>query len=441
MTTIALGQQGQRDPHQTRELTTFGGNTQIHVKGFIPPVMSMHRPEDEVKMENGVRYVTLIGGTGTDIIDGCYIGFELNAFTTKGELLHASREPGNKPAGVRVPGGEMFPAWEKALMGAKRGEIRKILIPKELGPGPDGLGPLPGDTDLVLECGVFAVAPPLDPIVSQLEKDGSRWMDLRLGEGEPFDRNGFANCHINVFNDEGELMGSTTIARYPIQVSGDADRYWVRFAHGMKSGGTRVIEFDEPDAYRKMRLQQAGLNAPEGNKPRRWRMIVDCISVTAPILQTPHDPSKERNIGDGIKIVDLVIGEGDTFPPPQVPGEPPQEWTPTINYSSWNADDGSLYDSSYKPGGQPIPYSKGLYPSVWERALKGMRKGGKRKMIVPANIDKGQDFRQIPDDRGFIYELELVDWEPALFTLTPGAGGGFDLSDEPIEFDGNAADR
>jgi len=383
-----------------------------------------------VKIDNGVRYVTLIPGRGTDIVQGSCIAFELNAFTTKGELLYTSREPGNKRASTVIPGGEMWPAWEAAMMGMHRGEVRKILIPKEQGPGPDGLGPLPGDTDLVLEVGLFAVAPPLDPMVSQKGPEENRWMDLVVGEGGRFEPAGFADCHINVFNQKGELMGSTSSSRSPIQAAGDADRYWVRYAMGMQRGGTRVIEFDEPETYRKMRLQEAGLN-PVDAKPKKWRMLIDCISVTAPIAMPKYDLAKMVDLGDGVKILDLVVGEGEAYPPAKVPGEAPVEWTVTINYSSWNVDDGSLFDSSHKPGGGSVPYSPGLYPSVWQRGFIGMRKGGKRLMVVPPNVDKGQDLRQIPDDHGFVYELELLNWEPSIFTINTDGNGGELIFDSP----------
>ncbi|MCC6908740.1 MAG: FKBP-type peptidyl-prolyl cis-trans isomerase [Phycisphaerales bacterium] len=411
---------------------------QIDMKGFIPPVMTMHRPQDEVDLGGGLKYVVLRPGNGTDVIDGTDIAFELNCFTTKGELLYSSREPGNKPAGVKIPGTQMWPALEKAMMGMKRSEFRKILMPKELMPE-GGMGPLPGDKDIVLEVGLFAVAPPVDPIIAKRGKDGSTWMDLKLGEGEAFDENGFATCHINVFNHLGELMGSTSITRVPLQVAGDADRYWVRYAHGMQPGGTRIIEFDEPEAYRKMRLQNAGLDAVDVNRKHRWRMMVDCLIVTPPIKMTEHDPTKEVDIGDGIRIVDLVIGDGEVYPPATPPGEEKKSWTPRLNFASWNADDGTLFDSSLKPGGQPIDYSPGLYPSVWQRGLVGMRKGGKRKMIVPPNIDKGQDFRQIPDDRGFIYELELLDWTPSLFDFT-NEEGVLDIgTEQPADIGGGTA--
>ncbi len=428
----ALAQPAGRDAYKNDTL-------ELGAKKFIPPVMSMHRTQDEVDLGDGLKYVILRPGNATDIIDGTDIAFELNCFTAKGELLYSSRAPGNKPAGVKIPGTQMWPALEKAMMGMKRSEFRKILMPKELMPK-GGMGPLPDDQDIVLEVGLFAVAPPVDPLIAHRNADGSTWMDLNIGEGDAFDRDGFATCHINVFNDLGELMGSTSITRVPLQVPGDANRYWVRYALGMKTGGTRIIEFDEPEAYRKMRLQQAGLNAVDVNKKHRWRLMVDCLIVTPPIKQTAHDPAKEVDIGDGIKIVDLVIGDGDVYPPPTPPGEKPIEYTPKINYSSWNADDGTLFDSSQKPGGGPIQYSPGLYPSVWQRGLAGMHKGGKRKMIVPANIDKGQDFKQIPDDRGFIYELELLDWEEALFQFT-NDGGSLDFSEPVGDDSGTAADK
>lgn len=400
-------------------------------RGWIPPVMSMHRTEDEIELRDGIKYVVLNQGSGPDIVDGCFVGLEFNVFTAEGELIYASRQPGAKAAGVKIRGGELSgcKAWEDAMMGMKRFEVRKILIPKEQGPGPEGLGPIPAGKDLVIELGVFAIVPNPDPIVAKVEPDGTRWMDMATGEetGPVFNADGFATFNINVFNDGGELMGSTTIARMNITASGNSERYWVRYAHGMRQGGSRIVEFAEPEPYRKLRLERS-LNgaAAQDARPRRWRMLIDCYSVTPPIAQTPHNPSDEKDIGEGVKIVDLVIGEGDVFE-----GDF-QKWVPVIHYSSWSLADNSLYDSSRKPGREKVLYSP-LYPSVWKKGLTGMRKGGKRKMIVPPNIDKGQDFTPIQNDRGFVYELELLDWEPTIFQLTAEGEEGDGLFDFNFE--------
>jgi len=414
------------------------GPNRVRERPWIPPVMSIHRVEDEKELRDGIKYVVLNDGRGPDVIDGCFVGMEFNIYTAEGEFIYASRQPGAKPAGVKVTGGELgsFKAWADGMMGMKRFEARKLLIPKEQGPGPQGLGPIPGDKDLVIEFGIFVVVPHPDPIVAKVEPDGSRWMDLDAGDeaGPVFDEDGFGTFNINVFNDDGELMGSTTMAKVNITASGNSNRYWVRHAHGMKSGGSRVVEFAEPEAYGQLRRKQVLNGAVPDNKPRRWRMLIDCYSITPPITQTPHNPADEKDLGEDVKIVDLVIGEGEVF------AGDFNKWVPIIHYSSWSLADGSLSDSSRKPGREKVLVSA-LYPSIWKKGLTGMRKGGIRKMIVPPNIDKGQDFAPIQNDRGFIYELELLDWEATFFQLNAEGdegGGLFDFNFEDAGADGDS---
>lgn len=426
---LLAGPVAAQNPEESNPQPAQGGAPTMRMRdrGWIPPVMSMHRTEDEVEVRDGIKYVILSPGKGPDITDGCYVGLEFNVFNSQGELIYASRQPGAKAAGVRIPDGELWPAWADAMMGMKRYEVRKILIPKEFGPGPQGHGPIPGNTDLVIELGVFAVLPQLDPIAARIAPDGSRSIDLVPTEADAaaFEKAGFGDFHINVFNDLGELMGSSTISRFTITASGNSERYWVKYALGMKSGGSRVVEFDEPEAYRKLRLSQSSGNASQvDQKPRRWRILIDCFNVTVPITQTPHNPADEKDLGEGVRMVELAAGEGEPFDGNY------EDHMPVIHYASWSAVDGSLVDSSRKPGREKVVYNP-LYPSIWKKALTGMRKGGKRKLIVPPNIDKGQDFTPISDDRGFIYELEMLDWEDTIFKLTnEGEGGFFDFSDD-----------
>ena len=420
---------------------------------FIEPMMSPHDPTKEVDLGDGLKIVDVKPGDGPTIVEGSYLAMHFHVFSPDGTFIDSSTKPGRSIAGVKVPGGEMFPAWEKALLGMKQGGRRKAIIPRHLGPGPEGLGPIPGEQDLVIEVEMVAVGPPANPATAHKDDSGSLWVDLVPGEGATFEPGAFATCHLTVWDDNARIKGSTRANNTTMQVDSKSDRYWVPYTLGMKAGGVRVVELDEPANVRQARLQREqmikererrlnqanppaenGKNAEGGTKAEeppaapeeqeteaaqgpipRWRMLIEIESVTSPIVQTPHDPAKEIDLGDGIRMVDLVVGDGKPLPADWITEEGNTNWVPIIHYSSWT-EGGELLDSSYKPGQYKVNYSPGLYPGVWAKALTGMQVGGKRKLIVPANTGDENDFNN-PPTQAMTYEIELLDFEEQIFKV------------------------
>jgi peptidylprolyl isomerase len=110
-----------------------------------------------------------------------------------------------------------------------------------------------------------------------------------------------------------------------------------------------------------------------------------------------------RDVGDGLKVADIVVGTG---------GEPVSGAILSVHYSGWLQTDGTMFDSSLKRK-QPIKFAfeTGGVISGWHKGMAGMKVGGKRQLLIPPDLAYGESGRPpvIPPSSTLIFDVELVD--------------------------------
>lgn len=126
------------------------------------------------------------------------------------------------------------------------------------------------------------------------------------------------------------------------------------------------------------------------------------IEFKAPFNGTPELRTEFKN---KLAFEDFVIGEGS----------PAEKGSRTkIHYTGYLLD-GSVFDSSVLKNRPPLPVElgRGRVIKGWEQGLLGMKKGGKRKLIIPPELAYGSRARpNIPADSTLVFTLEMVELRP-----------------------------
>jgi FKBP-type peptidyl-prolyl cis-trans isomerase len=113
-------------------------------------------------------------------------------------------------------------------------------------------------------------------------------------------------------------------------------------------------------------------------------------------LQVP----KERVTASGLRITDLVVGEG---------AEASAGQTVVVNYRG-TLTNGKEFDSSYGRGPFSFPLGGGRVIAGWDEGVAGMKVGGKRRLVIPPDLAYGSRGAGgvIPPDATLIFEVELL---------------------------------
>jgi FKBP-type peptidyl-prolyl cis-trans isomerase len=119
------------------------------------------------------------------------------------------------------------------------------------------------------------------------------------------------------------------------------------------------------------------------------------------IVETQKAPEALEIIDiNGMKIVDTIIGTGEEA----VAGK-----IVTVHYTG-TLIDGSKFDSSLDRG-QPFQFVLGAGQVIqgWEQGFTGMKVGGKRSLMIPANMAYGdRAIGIIPANSTLLFDVELL---------------------------------
>ena len=119
---------------------------------------------------------------------------------------------------------------------------------------------------------------------------------------------------------------------------------------------------------------------------------------TTPTAPTPV-PTPLPTVNE-LQIQDLVVGKGI---------EASSSAKVTVHYTG-TLTNGQVFDSSVSRG-EPFTFTLGVGQVIagWDQGVKGMKVGGKRKLIIPAHLAYGdRGAGSIPPGATLVFEVELL---------------------------------
>ena len=115
--------------------------------------------------------------------------------------------------------------------------------------------------------------------------------------------------------------------------------------------------------------------------------------------------NREVIMENGLVIEDVVVGDGTEA----------QDYNKVVVNYTGTLEDGSIFDSSLKPGRTPFTFTLGAGSVIkgWDLGVKGMKVGGKRKLTIPSDLGYGDNGagNVIPPGATLIFEVELLEVE------------------------------
>jgi peptidylprolyl isomerase len=143
-------------------------------------------------------------------------------------------------------------------------------------------------------------------------------------------------------------------------------------------------------------------NATAGSMPQ-----VEPVAVISPLASVPSKliamDNAENQVTNpsGLKYVEIVEGTGDS---------PKKGQTVTVHYTG-TLESGAKFDSS-RDRNDPFEFQIGTGQVIkgWDEGLSTMKVGGRRKLIIPADLGYGARGAggAIPPNATLIFDVELL---------------------------------
>lgn len=177
---------------------------------------------------------------------------------------------------------------------------------------------------------------------------------------------------------------------------GEVIKGWDEGVLDMKVGGKRQLRIPYELAY--------GEAGRPPVIPPQATLIFDVELVDVKPTPKPAEVAESDFVTteSGLKYHDFEVGTGKAPEPGDLV---------RVHYTGWLTD-GRMFDSSVQRG-RPIefPVGRGRVIRGWDEGIASMRVGGKRQLVIPAELAYGESGRPpvIPPGSTLVFEVELVE--------------------------------
>ncbi|HET7241387.1 MAG TPA: FKBP-type peptidyl-prolyl cis-trans isomerase [Gemmatimonadales bacterium] len=113
------------------------------------------------------------------------------------------------------------------------------------------------------------------------------------------------------------------------------------------------------------------------------------------------DTTALTRMPSGLRYQDVAVGSGEEITAGR---------TAVVHYTGW-LPDGKKFDSS-RDRGEPFsfPLGAGQVIAGWDQGVAGMKVGGRRKLVIPAELGYGEAGAppDIPPNSTLVFDVELL---------------------------------
>lgn len=354
-----------------------------------------------VTTDSGLIYQDLVIGEGEVAKVGDAVVMHFKGYLIDGLVFASSVAQQDEPLSFTIGADMMIPGWNEGAIGMKIGGTRLLIIPSELGFGPQGAGGvIPPNAMVILEVeliGIPVVEDFLDPELEVVTlESGVIYQDIVVGEGTTTQ----AQDAILV-NYTGRLVDGTVFysseeggASYVYTLSGGMEiPGWDEGLAGINIGGKRLLIVPSELVTGEFFL---------GVFPPGSSLIFEVELIGIPTLADFLDPDLDVVTTEtGLMFQDTIVGEGATAQEGDIV---------VVHYTGWLLD-GTKFDSSVdRDASFEFTLSQGSVIAGWDEGVVGMNIGGKRYLVIPYDLAYGvQGSGSIPPGATLIFEVELLE--------------------------------
>ncbi|MFM8272774.1 MAG: FKBP-type peptidyl-prolyl cis-trans isomerase [Gemmata sp.] len=246
---------------------------------------------------------------------------------------------------------------------------------------------------------------------------GVRSRDIKEGVGEACPPGAEVKIHYTGWLNDGTVFDSSRDRGQPatFKLAG-LIQGWQEGIPGMRPGGIRKLVIAPEKGYG----QQDKGKIPPGStlifevelleakpgpvppRPRRTPPPSDLSKLSDGTEPGADDPKLIPIGTGGLKYRDLKDGDGPVCPAGA---------HVVMDYTGWLLTGGPYFDSSWKPGSDgPLDMSLRSLIQGWQEGVPGMKVGGVRKLVIPADLGYGARGSPpaIPGGATLVFEIELL---------------------------------
>jgi peptidylprolyl isomerase len=229
---------------------------------------------------------------------------------------------------------------------------------------------------------------------------GLQYQELKAGDGPAAKAGDIVSVHYTGKLTDGKKFDSSLDRGQPFQFAlgqGQVIKGWDEGIALMKKGGKAILTIPPELGY--------GARGAGGVIPPNATLVfeVELVNILAgaPAAPTTVNETDYQTTATGLKYYDFVVGTG---------AAPKQGQQVTVHYTGWLVD-GKKFDSSLDRG-QPFGFAIGVGQVIrgWDEGVMSMKVGGKRQLVIPAELGYGARGAGgvIPANATLIFEVELL---------------------------------